>query len=156
MQMPIARWLVAPLAALLVQLTAAPVTADSTQPVNATIDHIAIQGYDVVSYFTDGKPTKGSPEISMPFDDATWQFANMSHKQMFAADPDRYLPQYGGMCASGMAMGVSVPANPDNWVIVDGKLYMVSGGAADLVDWRLHAAENIKAADKIWTEQSYR
>jgi hypothetical protein len=41
-------------------------------------------------------------------------------------------------------------------VIVDGKLYMVSGGAADLADWKAHAAENIKAANKIWSEQAYK
>ena len=119
-------------------------------------DHVAIQRYDVVSYFTDGNAVKGSSEISLPFDESKCQFANTSHKEMFAADPDRYLPQYGGMCVGCMAMGVSVPANPDNWVIVDGKLYMISGGAADLADWKAHAAENIKTADKIWSDHAYK
>jgi len=113
-------------------------------------NHIAIQGYDVVAYFTDGKPVKGNADISLPFDDTKWQFANASHKEMFAADPDHYMPQYGGSCAGGMAMGVSVPANPENWVIVDGKLYMVAGTKADLDAWKAHAAENIAAADQNW------
>ena len=149
----IARWVGS--LALAFTLQALPAAADGTQTTTMP-EHVAIQGYDVVSYFTDGKPVKGSSEISLPFDESTWQFSNISHKEMFAADPDRYLPQYGGMCAGGMAMGVSVPANPDNWVIVDGKLYMISGGAADLADWKAHAAENIKAADKIWTEHAYK
>jgi hypothetical protein len=135
---------------------AMPVRADGTQTNAALPDHVAIQGYDVVSYFTDGKATKGSSDISLPFDDSRWQFANSSHKQMFEADPDHYLPQYGGSCAGGMSMGVSVPANPENWVIVDGKLYMVSGGKADLEEWKKHAEENIKAADKIWAEHAYK
>ena len=54
-----------------------------------------------------------------------------------------------------MSLGVSVPANPENWVIVDGKLYMLSGTPADVADWKAHAAENIKAADKIWMEKAY-
>jgi hypothetical protein len=150
----IARWVGSLALAFTLQATL-PAAADGTQTTTLP-EHIAIQGYDVVSYFTDGKPVKGSTEISLPFDESKWLFSNASHKEMFAADPDRYMPQYGGMCAGGMALGVSVPANPDNWVIVDGKLYMVSGGADDLADWKAHAAENIKAADKIWTEHAYK
>jgi len=150
----IARWF-GPLALAFTLQATLPAVADGTKPTNLP-EHVAIQGYDVVSYFTDGKAVKGSSEISLPFDESKWQFANTSHKEMFAADPDRYLPQYGGMCAGGMALGVSVPANPDNWVIVDGKLYMISGGAADLADWKAHAAENIKTADKIWSEHAYK
>ncbi|HJR22597.1 MAG TPA: YHS domain-containing (seleno)protein [Dongiaceae bacterium] len=143
MQSAIARWV----GILFVALSLQTANADST--------HVAVQGYDVVAYFTEGKAVKGSPSYELPFDDATWQFANVSHKEMFAADPDRYLPQYGGMCAGGMAFGVSVPANPENWVIVDGKLYILSGSPADLADWKAHAAENIKAADKIWAKHAY-
>ena len=128
----------------------------SLQSANAESTHVAIQGYDVVAYFTDGKAIKGSPNYALPFDDSRWQFANAAHKEMFAADPDRYMPQYGGLCAGGMSLGVSVPANPENWVIVDGKLYMLSGTPTDLADWKAHAAENIKAADKIWSEQAFR
>lgn len=113
-------------------------------------NHVAIQGYDVVSYFTDGKPVKGSADISLPFDDSRWQFASTAHKEMFAADPDRYIPQYGGSCAGGMVLGLLVAANPENWVIVDGKLYMVSGTKADLEAWKAHAAQNIAAADQNW------
>jgi hypothetical protein len=147
----IARWLGLLILAFTTQAIAISASADSTQT-STTPEHVAIQGYDVVSYFTDGKPVKGSSDISLPFEDSNWQFANMSHKEMFAANPDRYLPQYGGMCAGGMAMGVSVPANPENWVIVDGKLYMVSGGKSDLEAFKEHAAEEIKAADAAWAK----
>ena len=34
---------------------------------------------------------------------------------------------------------------------------MISGGAADLpADWKAHAAENIKTADKIWSDHAYK
>jgi len=145
----IARWLGLLILAFTTQAIAIPASADGTQ---TTPEHVAIQGYDVVSYFTDGKPTKGSSDISLPFEDSKWQFANASHKQMFSADPDHYLPQYGGMCAGGMAMGVSVPANPENWVIVDGKLYMVAGGQSDLEEWKKNEAANIAAADQQWAK----
>jgi hypothetical protein len=130
--------------------------AFALQAANADSTHVAVQGYDVVAYFTEGKAVKGSPDHEVPFEDAKWQFANQSHKEMFTADPDRYLPQYDGLCASGMSFGVSAPANPENWAIVDGKLYMLSGTPADIADWKAHAAENIKAADTIWSEHAYK
>ncbi len=146
MQIAISRWVVALLSAVAFQILVAPANAE-----DAT-DHVAIQGYDVVAYFTDGKATKGSSDISLPFDGSRWQFASTAHKEMFAADPDRYMPQYGGSCAGGMVLGLLVAANPENWVIVDGKLYMISGTKADLEAWKAHAAENIAAADKNWTK----
>jgi hypothetical protein len=146
MQIAISRWVVALLLAVAFQILVAPANAE-----DAT-DHVAIQGYDVVAYFTDGKATKGSSDISLPFEDSRWQFASTAHKEMFAADPDRYMPQYGGSCAGGMVLGMLVAADPENWVIVDGKLYMISGTKADLEAWMAHAAENIAAADKKWTK----
>ena len=84
MQIAKLRWVVALLcSAVAFQYSLAAAHAD-----DAT-NHIAIQGYDVVSYFTDGKPVKGSSDISLPYDDSKWQFANASHKEMFAADPDQ-------------------------------------------------------------------
>ena len=146
MQIAISRWVVALLLAVAFQILVAPANAE-----DAT-DHVAIQGYDVVAYFTDGKATKGSSDISLPFEDSRWQFSSTAHKEMFAADPDRYMPQYGGSCAGGMVLGMLVAADPENWVIVDGKLYMVSGTKADLEAWMAHAAENIAAADAKWAK----
>lgn len=125
--------------------------ADGLPLVFSTPDHVAIQGYDTVAYFTDGKAVPGSNEFEYYWDDAIWRFASAEHRDLFAADPDKYMPQYGGYCAGGMAMGVSVPANPTNWTIVDGKLYMMSGGAVDLADFQQHAGENITSADRHWT-----
>jgi hypothetical protein len=156
MDIAIARWVGAVFCALTLQAPIAPSSADGTNTTAGTVDHIAIQGYDTVAYFTEGKPVKGSSEFEVLFDDSIWRFSNASHKQMFAADPERYLPQYLGYCVSGLALGVSFPANPESWAIVDGKLYMVAGGQDDLEQWKQHAAESIKAADKIWAEKSFK
>jgi len=154
MHTPVTRWVGALVLALILQVPVTPGGADGTKANTATVDHIAIQGYDTVAYFTDGKPVKGSSEFEVLFDDSKWRFANASHKALFEADPDRYIPQYGGSCASGMAGGISVPANPENWAIVDGNLYMVAGGKADLDEWKRNAAANIKAADENWAKLS--
>jgi len=147
------RWIAALLMAL--TLVAAPtisVNADELPAIASTPDHVAIQGYDTVAYFTEGMAVPGSNEFEYYWDDAIWRFASAQHRDLFAADPDKYMPQYGGYCAGGMATGVSVPANPTNWAIVDGKLYMVSGGAPDLTDFQQHASDNITSADKHWAE----
>ena len=91
---------------------------------NTATPRVAIEGYDPVAYFTDGRPVKGSAAFSFPFDEAVYYFANAEHQKMFAADPDRYAPQFSGYCAAGLSMGVKVEADPEAWVISDGKLYV--------------------------------
>jgi hypothetical protein len=118
-------------------------------------NHVAIKGYDTVAYFTDRKAVKGSTQFEYVFDDARWQFSNAAHREMFVADPDHYMPQYGGFCAACVAMkecaafGDLAPADPDAWTIVDGKLYMVAGKKF-LDRWKANSAENIRQANAHW------
>src|SRR3954447_4782022 len=103
-------------------LVASPVIAGET--INKDADGIAIRGYDTVAYFTDGRPVKGSPDFEYVWQDTRWQFASAEHKTLFATDPDRYAPQFGGFCTGGMALGRLVPIDPEAWLIVDGRLYL--------------------------------
>ena len=66
---------------------------------------IAIQGYDPVAYFTDGQAVKGSDAFAYEWLGAIWHFASAEHRDLFAADPVRYAPQFGGYCADWWAMG---------------------------------------------------
>lgn len=90
---------------------------------------LAIKGYDPVAYFTDGKPTHGLPEIAYEWDEHRYKFSSDAHRQLFMADPVHYAPQFGNFCAMALASGEVVVANPENWLISDGKLY-VFGKAA--------------------------
>lgn len=86
---------------------------------------LGLKGYDPVSYFTDGRPTPGKAEYSYILDDVRYQFSSADHLALFEADPDRYAPQYRGLCAMGLgAKGYKVEANPENWVIHNGRLYV--------------------------------
>jgi hypothetical protein len=134
----------------LLLLAAATARADGAKLVATGADRIAIKGYDTVAYFTDGKATKGSSSYEYLWDDARWQFASLAHRDLFIADPDRYAPQFGGFCAGAIRNGVLVPANPEFWAIVDGKLYMVAGGQSDITEWKADAAQNIERGDKQW------
>ena len=87
------------------------------------------KGYDVVSYFTDGKPVMGSDKITSEFGGVKWQFATKEHRDLFAANPEKYAPQFGGFCAWGVSVGKLFDIDPVNgWNIVDGKLYLNFNG----------------------------
>ena len=64
--------------------------------INASWGKVAIKGYDPVAYFTEGKPVKGDKQFETEWKGAKWRFANAKHRDMFAADPEAYAPQYGG------------------------------------------------------------
>jgi YHS domain-containing protein len=57
---------------------------------------IAIHGYDTVAYHTENRAVRGKSEFSYEWNDAEWHFASAENRDLFAADPDRYAPQYGG------------------------------------------------------------
>ncbi len=84
----------------------------------------AVQGYDVVIYFTDHKPVKGSKEFTANHAGETWHFASAGNLKKFKASPEKYMPQFGGYCAYGMSRGYKAKTDPEAWTIVDGKLYL--------------------------------
>ena len=110
------------LVALAALLFAGPALAGKVN--KSFLGGVAIEGYDPVAYFTDGKPVEGSQEYTAEYDGATWRFASAEHRDMFEADPMKYAPQFGGYCAYGVAQGALADIDPDAWSIVDGKLYL--------------------------------
>jgi YHS domain-containing protein len=99
-------------------------------PLVAQSPSVSLKGHDPVAYFTDGRPVKGSSAINYDFDDARYLFSSQKNRELFASSPDRYTPQYSGLCATGMAFGVKAQADPTVWKIVDGKLYVFSSTQA--------------------------
>lgn len=85
---------------------------------------VAIKGYDPVAYFTAGKPTRGRPDVELVWDEHRYQFASEENRARFKADPVRYAPQFSDYCAMALSKGELVEANPENWTIADGKLYI--------------------------------
>ena len=92
--------------------------------INASSTGLAMQGYDPVAYFNAGEPTKGSYKVTSSFDDATYWFATEENKALFEANPEAYIPAYGGYCAFGAAMGFKFDGDPNQRKIVDDVLYL--------------------------------
>jgi hypothetical protein len=88
---------------------------------------LAIQGYDPVAYFVLGKATPGLPEIEHKWDEHRYRFSRLEHRDLFKADPVRYAPQFKNVCAMALALGRLVEADPESWLISDGRLYIFGG-----------------------------
>ena len=108
----------------LVLLAAASPFATSISSVASEKVPLAIKGYDPVAYFTVGKPTPGLPEIEYERDGHRYRFSRAEHRDLFKADPARYTPQFGNFCAMALSKGELVVADPENWLVSDGKLYV--------------------------------
>jgi enamine deaminase RidA (YjgF/YER057c/UK114 family) len=130
---------------LLVALLGPPAQGDEAR--------LSIGGYDPVAYFTDGKPVPGISQFEYLWHDARWRFASAAHRDLFAANPEHYAPQYDGYCAMGVAWKEphKDTIDPQAWIIVDDKLYLTHTSRTMEERWRPNLAENIKRADANWS-----
>ncbi|NSX55034.1 YHS domain-containing (seleno)protein [Parasulfitobacter algicola] len=122
--MPITRRNVLLFAAAVPTLTTIATIAHSATPTFYAEDGIAVDGTDVVAYFTQGQPVAGSPDLTYDWMGATWRFSTEENRTAFIDNPDSYAPQYGGYCAYAVSEGYTASTVPDAWTIVDDKLYL--------------------------------
>ena len=125
----------------------------SARAADGSETRIALNGYDPVAYFTDGKAMRGDPQFHYVWDGAVYHFASARNLALFRTDPDRYLPQYGSLCTASLAGGHKYAADPKNWLVHDGRLYLFGSAAAQAKMARDPAAMKVKA-DAIWARMS--
>ena len=120
---------------------------------NTSSDHLAIQGYDPVAYFTDNLAREGKKEFSYSQDGIIYRFSSQQNLQAFKSQADKYKPQYGGWCAYAMgATGEKVDVDPETFKIVDGKLYLFYNRFFNNTRkaWDKDEANLKRQADKNW------
>ncbi len=132
-----------------VALAAVPAAAKDKDPIFATRGNLAIRGYDPVAYFTDGQPVKGRKEFTLGWQGADWRFASDENRNLFADDPEKYAPQYGGYCAWAVSRNYTAPTDPDAFTLVNGKLYL-NYNAKVMEQWLEERDANIEQADENW------
>jgi YHS domain-containing protein len=110
---------------------------------------VALEGYDTISYFTDGMPAKGDPKIEATYNGALYHFVSQEHRETFEKSPSKYAPAYGGFCGYAASVGKVRPANPLIWSIVDGQLIVQHTKGADEL-WQRDVKGNKAKADKYW------
>ncbi|NDC57274.1 MAG: hypothetical protein EBZ50_00265 [Alphaproteobacteria bacterium] len=114
----------------------------------------AAGGFDLVSYFSEsGLPRRGSPDVALAHEGRTYLFAEAANRDLFAADPERYLPRYGGLCAFAMARGAEVRGDPTVFRVHRGRLYF-NLNAGIMAKWVRDIEQHIHAADDHWAAKS--
>lgn len=109
----------------------------------------AVGGYDTVSYFTEGKAQKGKKELSTEYMGAEWRFSSQANLDAFLANPAKYAPQYGGYCAWAAARGYTASGDPEQWKIVNNKLYL-NYDAKVKAKWEKDIPGFIEAANRVF------
>lgn len=124
-------------------------TAVLAAPLNLNGDGIAIQGYDPVAYFEMGKPVEGMASIAAEYEGAVYRFSIEANRAAFEANPERYVPAYGGYCAYGLSEGYQAAVDPTAFTIVDDRLFLnYSHVVRDR--WQQEQATRIESADGHW------
>lgn len=119
--------------------------------VDNSISVVGNQGYDLVSYQQKSGPVHGNGNHVAMYHGIAYIFATTENKKAFAANPEKYLPAYGGYCAYGVASGHKVISDPLAWKIVDERLYLnLNKQIQDI--WVKDIPGNIKKADVQWPQ----
>jgi YHS domain-containing protein len=114
---------------------------------------VAIYGYDPVAYFTMNAAVPGNPEIRADYEGILFYFASQEHRELFEADPQAFLPQYGGWCAWAASRNSLADIDPEQFVVQDGRLFLNYSGFINL-RFRSRLDYNIEQADENWPELS--
>jgi YHS domain-containing protein len=126
-----------------------PAFAKPAPEVSVETDQLAARGYDVTAYFLQGKPVRGNAAHQLQYKGATWRFASAENLERFKADPAAFEPQFGGYCAWAVSQGYVAPGDPEQWKIVDGKLYLNFNARAKEL-WEADQADAIKRGHANW------
>jgi YHS domain-containing protein len=110
---------------------------------------LAIKGYDPVSYFTTGEPTPGLARFSTTYKGAAYRFVSAENRDRFIAAPEKFAPQYGGYCAYAISLNSIADIDPDEWAIVNNKLYLNNNILSQTL-WSFDKSGNIVKGDRNW------
>ena len=102
-----------------------PVSRAYLHHYNLPSSGVALEGYCPVAYFAVNKPVMGKKEFASDYNGVTYYLdprERRCEKSVSDENPDsrKFLPAYGGWCATGMREHDKFPVDPRNFKIVDG------------------------------------
>ncbi|MDA7965708.1 YHS domain-containing (seleno)protein [Ruegeria sp.] len=112
---------------------------------------LAMNGYDVMTYWLGGDPQKGDPEITAEYNGATWVFVDEANRQAFLSDPGKFAPQFGGYCAYAASQNAVADVDPFAWRIWEDKLYLNYSPQVRRI-WASDIDGNIEKANGYWPD----
>ncbi|MEO4044640.1 YHS domain-containing (seleno)protein [Hoeflea sp. CAU 1731] len=116
---------------------------------------VALRGDDVVALATGLEVAAGHAKYTVERDGVAYYFASEETMNQFQTNPERYMPQYGGFCAFGVAIGKKLDAAPRYADIVDGKLYVFLNAVA-FAKYKEDKAGTLAKAEKNWPAMHHR
>jgi hypothetical protein len=138
------------LAGLAILICDAAAAHGGEPPVNlGHFNKLAMNGYDVMTYWRGGKPREGDRAITYRYKGATWVFVSAENRRALAAEPEKYAPRYGGYCPYAAAQGRFSDVDPFAWQIYQGRLHLNYGPRVQR-DWGSGIDEYIAKADAYW------
>jgi len=123
--------------------------AKGEHKLNLDTKGVILNGYDPVAYFTQKKAVKGSSKYQTAYQGATYYFSTAADLAIFKKSPSKYVPQYGGFCANGIANRQVSPGDPTVFFVLKGKLYVCASPEAEK-EFQSNAQANVKKADDNW------
>jgi len=123
-----------------------------TNGYNVPSTGVALEGYCPVCYIEANKAAKGNPEFSYDHEGITYWFVSDPVRKAFIANPEKYLPAYGGWCAFGVATGQRFPVDPTNFKVVNGRIMVfLKNAKADGAElWSKNEAQHLQQANANW------
>jgi hypothetical protein len=136
-------------------LLAAPASAESviTAIVTDPLSGVAIDGYDPVSYFTDGEPKQGKPDFEYYWGGVPWYFVSAANRDVFIRAPEVYAPRFGGYCVMALARGYLSDGKPGIYLVRHDRLYLFYS-TANRDAFELSEAEAASKAGGNWPKLS--
>jgi len=111
--------------------------------------NLMLKGYDPVAYFTVGKPVPGKVEIAVQHNGLDYRFVSEEHRRMFLADPEHYVPKYGGFCAQGIAYAVMFGGEAEVFQIINDRLF-IYGDQGAIDGWNSSPKKHLEYAEHYW------
>ena len=118
-------------------------------PVFTGRGNFAINGYDTVAYHLEMKPVKGNNNFTVDWNGAKWRFKSVENRDLFASNPQKWAPAYGGYCAWAVSNNYTAKTDPKAWSIVDDRLYL-NFSLRVRKTWSRNIPSNIQRGDANW------
>jgi hypothetical protein len=137
------------LAALLLIIGLAPLSARAEPPIFSAHNGLALDGYDVVAFFEGQGAVPGRQEFALMWKGVFWRFTSSGNQAQFEANPRAYAPVFGGYCAYAVSQGYLAHGDPRLWRIEDGELFLLNNASVEAI-WQAAEPELMQAARGNW------
>jgi len=114
-------------------------------------DAVAFDGYDLVSYYDGSEPVIGAMKYKYEYDGITLVFESQKNLDKFKQSPSKYLPAFGGWCATAVTGDNFVKPNYSMYKIQNNKLLFFEVKA--FFNGRTHWEKNPEANELVASQR---